>query len=208
MAMFCVWFLVILPLLLQGSIAAPSPGSPASVADGVIQLLSRQENSNTAPGNATLPSTISAGRHQIVCSGERYRRDLQRASCLDAVRQIPLLDRDESFQTRERGPYDALLPTRFISGTSCFLTLPTPQQPASKTDLHFEADGLCIVEPVLEDAADKATASYQDISRAAYELLSKCVVRSSAGGIATDIGMTKKPSPVVIRDALHITTTI
>lgn len=141
MAMFCVAFLLSLSLGLKGCIAAPSPGWPASLADGIIQLSSRQENSKTAPGNATLPSTISADRHKIVCSGERYRRDLQRASCSDAVRQIPVLDQDVTFQTRERGPYDALLPTRFISGTSCFFDFLNPTAACSKTNHHSKPTG-------------------------------------------------------------------
>ncbi|KAL8752216.1 MAG: hypothetical protein Q9184_005804 [Pyrenodesmia sp. 2 TL-2023] len=157
--------LLSLLFLLKGTVASPFPISSPVVPDAVKLVSPRQAAGETAPINDTVPPTSLAHNHKILCSGERYRRDLKGASCLDAVLQIPMQDKDVLFQTREHGPYDALLPTRFIS-----------------------ADGQCIIEPVLEDNAESATASYKDISRAAYGLLYECAMRSSFGGIATDIG--------------------
>lgn len=104
-------------LLLKGTVASPSPNNSPFASD-IIKLVSpSQAAGETALSNGTAPSTSLAHNYQILCSGERYRRDVKSVSCLDAVRQIPRQDEDVLFQTRERGPYDALLPTRFISGT-------------------------------------------------------------------------------------------
>lgn len=179
--------LLILSLLSVFIHASPSPDAPSSTHNSVKRVSPRQESNQTAANRASVPSTSLASNFNVLCSGERYRTNLIGASCIDAVQQIPLQDQILTFQTRERGPYDALLPTRFISGT-----WPLVAGSIFQTDLLISdrtADGKCIVEPVLEDNAEKAFASYNYISRAAYDLLYKCALRSHVGGLATDIGV-------------------
>lgn len=109
--------LLILSLLSVFIHASPSPDAPSSTHNGVKRLPPRQESNQTAANKASVPSTILASAFNVLCSGEKYRTNLIGASCIDAVQQIPLRDQILTFQTRERGPYDALLPTRFVSGT-------------------------------------------------------------------------------------------
>lgn len=54
-------------------------------------------------------------------------------------------------------------------------------------------DGRCIVEPMLKDNVDMAIASYNDIRRATRGLLYECAMRSSVGGVATEIGIPSDP---------------
>lgn len=105
------WFpLVAAAMLLSDTAALPPPS------DHVALALANPGSNETAPNNATVPTTMSATRCDVFCSGEKYRKDLRGESCRDAVRQIPNIAQKQRFAIRGGGSYDVGLPARFMSG--------------------------------------------------------------------------------------------
>ena len=104
---------------------------------------------------------------RIQCDAN-YGRNLHPGSCLDVFRFIGGNEEEGTFSQRHTGhPSDIPLPLRFLSN-----------------------DGLCFVQPQVEEGYLSGRASAKQIAQAAYTLQQKCVVeRSGLGGIARNIGM-------------------
>ncbi|KAL8769811.1 MAG: hypothetical protein Q9194_005332 [Teloschistes cf. exilis] len=127
-----------------------------------------QSNNTTTPTQNTF--AISSGNGISRCDGSKYRSNLQKSSCQNAILQIPQSQSSVRFKWRSGGgsPSDLTLPQRFIS-----------------------KDGLCIVEVVLKDKARYGRAKWSEIAKAAVDMYFGCVVPKGEGSMAMDIG---KPS--------------
>lgn len=159
--------LLLLALLVSSTIAHPSESRDYGQNRNHVPSIWKRDIGAPGPGNITATDSITAddGIAQVHCSGESNRTALNLRSCADALGQIPQSHDVLRFQMRGQGAYDVALPHRFIS-----------------------ADGKCILELILKDDVKIELATYHEIWIAARRLLYQCVMPSSVGGIALDIG--------------------
>ena len=112
---------ILIYLLASLAIAIPSHLANTSLTTNPgIVLLTTNEGNHSAQANLTLSSLKSTNSKPIIsCDGQRYRRNLKKSSCMDAVHQIPQGSKTLLFGLRIGQRMDVILPSRFISGKSC-----------------------------------------------------------------------------------------
>lgn len=174
-------------VLVSLAVALPSqPGSfPPDLDHGGVPLATHEGDGKTFGDIRVASSLVSRNAGPLIsCDGSKYRTGLKVMSCQDAVDQIPQDAKSLRFAYR-RGEYDVALPSRFISceywKVICY---GWPDQ---------ADDGLCTIDIVLKDGVTFASASYQELSRAANALLRRCVVPNQSGGIAMSMGEATAP---------------
>ncbi|KAI4100669.1 MAG: hypothetical protein L6R37_005332 [Teloschistes peruensis] len=146
----------------------PAAGSsPLDFSSNALFVEFQSNNATTTTHNA---SAISSGNGISRCDGSKYRSNLQKSSCQNAILQIPQTQSSVRFRWRSGGgsPSDLPLPQRFIS-----------------------KDGLCIAEVVLKDKARSGRAKWSEIAKAAVDMYFGCVVPKGEGSMAMDIGEDK-----------------
>lgn len=134
-------------------------------------------------------STIVNANYAYKCSGASQGRNLDSASCMEALRQIDAHStRQQTWGQRGEGSFDVKLPKRY---TSCWSSLPWFLGASSSgLTIHFPppANGLCVIEPRLVSGSS-AHASLQEVAAAARTVIDRCVnMMPSQGGKARRIG--------------------
>ena len=132
----------------------------------------------TQHGNTTLAlpppiSSVTNPAGYVECYGSRFGIDLSKQSCVDALGSLPVDITLRTFGQRDKGPFDILLPRRYLS-----------------------SDGLCAID--ISNAkrhpfGDSATSA--EIQAGAHRLVNQCVLRGSrkmgyrpVGGSIRDLG--------------------
>ena len=70
--------------------------------------------------NVTSPELLSPGTPRYVCNGAAYGRNLDVASCTDAVESMTEFEAPRSFGQRGEADWDVNLPFRFLSSKTPF----------------------------------------------------------------------------------------
>ncbi|KAI4241351.1 MAG: hypothetical protein LQ352_007471, partial [Teloschistes flavicans] len=159
------WYpLFVILSLFTAAHALPSSGSnPLDFSSNPLFAEIQGTNATTTTYNTT---AVSSDHGIIHCDGSKYRSSLQKASCQDAILQIPQTQSSVRFHVNGASlPSDLRLPQRFIG-----------------------KDGLCIVEVVLKDEARYGSAKWSEIAKAAVDMYFGCVVPKGEGSVAMDIG--------------------
>ncbi|KAL8860189.1 MAG: hypothetical protein Q9178_003453 [Gyalolechia marmorata] len=116
---------------------------------------------------ARLNTSESLEEPQIDCQGSRYGRNVMYNSCLNAFRTFQHGATDNPVDIRRRGPGMAArkLPWMWVSD-----------------------DGLCTFNVVMRGRAASDTTTGEEIARAAWKVMNKCVRDQGVGGIISGIG--------------------
>ena len=142
------------------------------------QYIAISSTAATQHGNTTLAlpppiSSVTNPAGYVECYGSRFGIDLSKQSCVDALGSLPVDITLRTFGQRDKGPFDILLPRRYLS-----------------------ADGLCAID--ISNAkrhpfGDSATSA--EIQAGAHRLVNQCVLRGSrkmgyrpVGGSIRDLG--------------------
>ncbi|KAL8685527.1 MAG: hypothetical protein Q9218_007706 [Villophora microphyllina] len=166
-----------LPQINQIDAIPPSDGSLVNTPAPLINI------SLPSAGN---PETPSLNDIQIQCRGRQFGFDLNYNSCLDAFGTFSQGHFENPVQIGRRGTgsYARSLPWKWVSCMNhqrYYIHLGTND---SLTD-----DGRCVFDIVMKGTAPHETTSGQEIARAAWKLLNKCVRdEGRQGGIVSNIG--------------------
>ncbi|KAL8661063.1 MAG: hypothetical protein Q9202_005935 [Teloschistes flavicans] len=160
---FCYSLLVIVSLFTALHALPSSDSNPLDFSSNPLFAEIQGTNATTTTYNTT---AVSSDTGIIHCDGSKYRSSLQKASCQNAILQIPQTQSSVRFHVYGASlPSDLRLPQRFIG-----------------------KDGLCIVEVVLKDKARFGSAKWSEIAKAAVDMYFGCVVPKGEGSVAMDIG--------------------
>ena len=132
--------------------------------------------------NGPWDSVNASSNYICRCSDRRHGRNLDSASCVEALRQIDASSTvEQTYGERYTGPYDVKLPKRYTS-----------------------SNGLCAIEPRLGIRRSSARASLQEVASAARYGINRCVnTLPSRGGTVGDIGGDNGLVIIIMKLSLH-----
>ena len=174
--------IVVLAFLLSLTLAGPLQDA----GEQTMQLLPTNISKNEFAAGLNASNEL-----KIECNGQKYGFNPNVPDCQDARTLYKRSAQPFTYGERHSGHgVDVFpLPFRLMGGelpqTLLFKSFYT------RIDLaKISADkALCYIQPVLVDSSlGTGTASINQLSNAAYELILQCAVRQSIGGIATGIG--------------------
>ena len=113
--MFSPFLFLISSALSISTVSSSALPSPLNVISSSLNQPTVLETSNT--NNQSLQDlTVSESTYSPECSIS-YGRNLNHASCEDALAKIPQVTTPMTFGERGTGNYDVVLPRRYLSGT-------------------------------------------------------------------------------------------
>lgn len=182
----------------ESALTASLPQHPESIGDLAAKPTSSLDmvsptNILESSGNAS----SSGNKLKVACNSRELGKNLKVQSCRNVFNFIAQNETQFSFAERDSGlQVDVTLPLRTMSGKT-LAELPTSsiQCPRlackyhpTRSNAQMAGDGLCFVQPFLQEGAIIGHASPSQIGSAALTMLQTCVIERGMGGIAYDIG--------------------